>query len=146
MNSPIPIESSESISKVKYHPEHQNVPQRKGLPRKQDFQDVDSSLKLHREFKRGDWRFHRIIRLGHWSLFEKVKNGSQPECVCTAYEVVRIRKLQKERLLPSGKKLLKGLEMYPPSCKWGTDGFSYPTLGEAHKKIISLTQDGKDRL
>ena len=39
-----------------------------------------------------------------------------------------------------GKALPEGKEIYPGNKQWGTDGLSYPTLGLAHAKLLTITQ------
>ena len=125
---------------AKYQPSNQNASKLKGVSEKRYPNDNDPSLALPRKFKRGHWFFKCITRLGKWAIFLKRKNGAEPGSIIEGYEVLRIRKMNKDKVLPSGKVIPKGKKLYPGNKKWGTDGFSYPTLELAQAKFLSVTQ------
>ena len=136
----LPRRLSKSKLRRLYQLGNQNASDAKGRSGKAVSVERIPSLAQPRKFKRGPWTFKFITRLGTWAIFLKRKNGAEPGTIIEGYEVVRIRKMNKDKILPSGKVIPKGKELYPGNKKWGTDGFSYPTLELAQTKFLSVAQ------
>ena len=90
-------------------------------------------------FSKGGWAFRCLDRNEEFGIWEKSKDCYPPGSTCTGWEVVKIRKRKKDRILPSGKLIRKGEEFYPSSEDFGTYGFYHYELERAMEQFLSLT-------
>ena len=81
------------------------------------------------DFSANGFHFVQLAREGAWALYRKEK----PDWV--GFEVVRFRRRGSRRVFG---KTVAPKEVYPPSEKWGVDGFSLMTEAAARRKMALL--------
>lgn len=79
------------------------------------------------------WEFRLVSREGDIAIYEK-RDGSS-----VVYEVIRVRRSKGMVGVIGGKDVeFKAKERYPSDEGFGTDGFSYGSLGDAMVRYNSL--------
>jgi len=58
------------------------------------------------------------------------------------FEVVRIRKLLKDKTYPDGQTVPAGHETMPPTSAWGKHGFSYLSREKAEDRFYQMAGSG----
>jgi len=89
---------------------------------------------LRKEFRRDGFTYRQIAREGDVALFEQRRTGCPDAAVC--FEVIRVRRREGFRI---GDRFVEPAEVYPPSERWGVDGFTFTDRNKAWDKFFEIS-------
>lgn len=92
------------------------------------------------QFSKDGYAYKLVERTPFAGIWEqRLPEGSLAEF--TAWEVVRIKRCKKDKIMPSGAKVSLGDEIYPATSRWGKDGWTFRDIEKAWAKFNSLPDD-----
>jgi hypothetical protein len=89
---------------------------------------------LRKEFRRHGFNYRQIARENGVALYEQRWADCPDSPVC--FEVILVR--QREGFQIAGR-FIEPAEVYPPSERWGIDGFTFTDRNEAWEKIFGIS-------
>src|SRR5262249_61604505 len=89
---------------------------------------------LRKEFQRAGFNYRQIAREGDVALYEQRWTGCPDAAVC--FEVIRVRRREGFRI---GDRFVEPAEVYPPSERWGVDGFTFTDRNKAWDKFFEIS-------